>query len=307
GWEAELYRNGQLLAFARPDGRQRYAFEDVQLLYGQNDFSVVLYGPQGQVRTRYESLNVGQENVPPGKTWYWAGVNQPGREIAALKAPKEENGLPELQAAVSAEHGIDKRTSAGVLARTMLIDDERVTFVEGSVRRSIGPALVEVAVARDSGGGSAARAQLLAKLGSLNVSAEAVAASDFRLGGRRKDTFKDVRLALDAPIRLGRTTLPAHADVHVRERADGSRELEAAARLGATINRFNLSTSVSYKRQYLANGPAPPGEFVADLIGAGRVGPVRLRGSTSFEVAPETRFRTAEISGYWPAGSRSDS
>lgn len=92
----------------------------------------------------------------------------------------------------------------------------------------------------------------------------------------------------------------------MRERADGSRELETAARLGATINRFNLSTSVSYKRQYLANGPAPPGEFVADLIGAGRVGPVRLRGSTSFEVAPETRFRTAEISGYWSASDNVD-
>ena len=52
GWDAELYRNGQLLGFARSDGRQRYAFEDVQLLYGENDFQIVLYGPQGQVRNR---------------------------------------------------------------------------------------------------------------------------------------------------------------------------------------------------------------------------------------------------------------
>ncbi len=85
GWEAELYRNGQLLAFARSDGRQRYVFEDVQLLYGQNDFSILSYGPQGQVRTRLESLNVGQSNLPPGKTWYWAGVNQPGRELVELR------------------------------------------------------------------------------------------------------------------------------------------------------------------------------------------------------------------------------
>ena len=306
GWEAELYRNGHLLAFARSDGRQRYLFEDVQLLYGQNDFSILLYGPQGQVRTRAESLNVGQENVPPGETWYWAGANQPGRELAAFEPQAEQAALPKLQAAVSAEHGLDKRTSVGVLARTMLIEDERVTFVEGSVRRSVGPALVEVAAARDSGGGSAARAQLLAKLGSVNVSAEAIAANRFRLNGRREETFKDVRVALDAPIKLGRTIIPAHADVHLRERADGSREIEAAGRLAATINRFNLATSVSYKRQYLAHGPAPPAAVVADLIGAGRVGPVRLRGSASFEVAPEKRFRTAELSGYWSASDNVD-
>ena len=86
GWEAELYRNGELLAFARSDGTSRYVFEDVQLLYGENKISIVLYGPQGQIRTREELINVGQENVPPGKTWYWAGANQPLREVVALRS-----------------------------------------------------------------------------------------------------------------------------------------------------------------------------------------------------------------------------
>ena len=207
GWEAELYRNGQLLAFARSDGRQRYAFEDVQLLYGQNDFSILLYGPQGQTRTRLESIDVGQSNLPPGKTWYWAGVNQPGRELAGLRPQAQAGPLPQLQAAMSVEHGLDRRTSVGALARTMLVDDERVTYVEGSVRRSIGPAMVEVAAARDSEGGMAARAQLLARLGSVNLSAEAITAKDFRLGERRREIVQ--RRAL-----LGRCADQAGADGH---------------------------------------------------------------------------------------------
>ena len=36
GWDAEIYRNGELLAFAKPDAGQRYVFDDVQLLYGEN-------------------------------------------------------------------------------------------------------------------------------------------------------------------------------------------------------------------------------------------------------------------------------
>jgi hypothetical protein len=78
GWEAEIYRNDELLGFAKATADNRYVFDDVQLLYGDNRMRVVLYGPQGQIRTREELINVGQDNVPPGKTWYWAGFNQPG-------------------------------------------------------------------------------------------------------------------------------------------------------------------------------------------------------------------------------------
>jgi hypothetical protein len=306
GWDAELYRNGQLLAFARSDDRQRYVFDDVQLLYGENDISIVLYGPQGQVRTRNELINVGQDNVPPGKTWYWAGVNQPGRDLVSLKHEDISPLEPKLQAAASIEHGLDDRTSVAVLARTMLLDDERVTFVEGSVRRSIGSALIEVGASKESGGGTAARAQLLAKLGPVNVSAEAIAANDFHLAGGRKMTAREARFAVDTPIRLGRTAIPVHGDVHYSDRADGTSQLEAAGRLSATIDRFNLAAGVRYSRQYLAKGPAPPAEVYADLIGTGRVGEVRVRGSTSFEMSPQSRFRSAELTAYWSASDHAD-
>ncbi len=306
GWDAELYRNGQLIAFARSDERQRYVFDDVQLMYGENQISIVLYGPQGQVRTRDELINVGQDNVPPGETWYWAGVNQPGRDLVSLGNETVNPAQPKLQAAISAEHGLDERTSVGVLARTMLLQDERVTFVEGSVRRSIGSALVEVGAAHESSGGTAVRAQLLAKVGSVNISADAIAAKDFHLNGGRAQSLRDVRLAVDAPLHLGRAVIPAHADLHYTDRPDGSGQLEAAARLATTINRFNLAAEIRYRQQYLAKGPAPPPDVIADLIGTGRIGPVRIRGSTSFDVSPGARFRAAELSAYWSASDKAD-
>jgi hypothetical protein len=306
GWDAEIYRNGELLAFAKPTSDQRYQFEDVQLLYGENRITIVLYGPQGQIRSREEMVNVGQDNVPAGKTWYWAGANQPGRDLISFEHPPDGTGLPRAQAAISVEHGVDARTSVGALARMMLIDDQRLTFVEGTVRRSIGQAMIEVGVAGESSGGKAARAQLLAKFGSVNVSAEALAANDYHLRGGRASSLRDYRLALDAPLRLGRTVLPAHADVRLTDRLDGTKQLEAAARLSANFNRFNLASDLRYRKQYLRSGPAPPGELNLALIGAGRVGNVRLRGSGSFDVAPAARFRTAELSAYWSASDTVD-
>jgi hypothetical protein len=306
GWDAEIYRNHELLAFAKPTADQRYVFEDVQLLYGENQIRIVLYGPQGQVRTREEMINVGQDNVPSGKTWYWVGANQPARDVVSFEHPPDEPGQPTAQAAVAAEHGIDERTSVGALARMMLVDDERLSFVEGTVRRSIGRAMVEVGVAGESSGGKAARAQVLAKFGKVNVNAELLAANDFHLRTNRVESVRDIRVALDAPLRLGRTIVPAHADFRLTDRLDGTKYLEAATRFSANIDRFNLATDIRYRKQYLRSGPAPPGEINLGLLGSGRVGNVRLRGSTSFDVVPHARFRSAALSAYWSASEKID-
>lgn len=306
GWEAELYRNGQLMAFAKSDPGQRYIFSDIPLLYGDNQIRIVLYGPQGQVRAHEETINVGEQNVPPGKTWYWAGFNQPGRDLVSLKPQPQGSGLPKFQAAVSVEHGLDDRTSVGLLAREMLIDDQRVTYVEGAVRRSIGPAMVEVSAARDSGGGTAAHAQLLGKFGSVNVNADALIANNFHLPGEPVGSRKEAQIALDAPVRIGRAYIPLHGGLHYTQLADGSSQLEAAARLSAMVDRFNLAADIRYVHQNLAHGPSPPSQIYADLMGSGRIGPVRVRGTTEFEVNPGSRLRTAELDAYWSGSENVD-
>jgi hypothetical protein len=306
GWEAEIYRNGELLGFTKATADQRYVFDNVQLLYGENQIRIVLYGPQGQIRQREELINVGQDNVPPGKTWYWAGFNQPGRDIFTLHKPPDGTDLPKAQATVSLEHGIDDRTSVAALARMMLIDDQRVTFVEGSVRRSIGLAMVEVGAARESNGGTAARAQILGKIGPVNINGEALIANDFHLHGGRLESVREYRMGLDAPVTIGRTVLPAHAEVHLADRQDGTKQLDAAARLSANFQRFNLSTGVVYRKQYLAPHVSSPGELDLEFIGSGHIGEVRLRGTTSFNMSPTARFRTAELSAYWSASENVD-
>jgi hypothetical protein len=49
-----------------------------------------------------------------------------------------------------------------------------------------------------------------------------------------------------------------------------------------------------------------PGELNLDFIGSGRVGDVRLRGTTSFQMSPGAKFRTAELSAYWSASEKVD-
>lgn len=306
GWEAEIYRNGELLGFAKSDGSQRYVFDNIQLLYGENRIRVILYGPQGQVRTRDETYNVGQEDVPKGKTWYWIGANQPGRDLITLEKPPDDLTQPKAQAAVSVEHGLDARTSVGVLARAMLIGDERLTFVEGTVRRSVGGALVSVSAARESNGGTAAHAQILGKLGPVYVNIDALIANDFHLQGGPVTSSREGRMSLDAPFKFGKTIIPAHLEAHVADRADGSRLIEGAARLSASLNRFNLGTELSYHKETVPIGTQTPAELMFGFLASGHIGKVRVRGQTDFDIKPGARFRDAEVSAYWSSSERTD-
>src|SRR5262249_14887950 len=145
------------------------------------------------------------------------------------------------------------RMSVAALAREMLIDDQRVTFVEGTVRRSVGMAMIEAGAARESNGGTAFRAQVLGKIGPVNVNAQALIANDFHLNGGQLQNLRDYSLALDAPLKIGRTVLPAHADIELADR-NGTRELDAAARLSVNFQRFNLSTELHYQKQFLPTG-----------------------------------------------------
>lgn len=58
GWDAELYRNGELRAYQADRGDGRYRFDDIELLWGENDFEVVLYGPQGQLKRERSAARI---------------------------------------------------------------------------------------------------------------------------------------------------------------------------------------------------------------------------------------------------------
>src|SRR5439155_3822441 len=178
GWDAELYRNEQLLAVSQPRSDGRYEFIDVPLLFGQNRIEIVLYGPQGQVRRSHEDLMVGLESIPPRQTWYWAGINEARKDLLSWGKQDltRERGW---RATLGVERGLDQRTSFMAQVHSLMLDDERLTYAEGAVRRSVGSALIEVGGAVESQGGYAGHAQMVAQFGSTYVTAESVVAHNF--------------------------------------------------------------------------------------------------------------------------------
>ena len=300
GWDAELYRNGQLLSFAvdRTDGR--YEFLDVPLLYGQNRFEIVLYGPQGQIKREERNVPVGQNSIPPRRSYYWAGITQDGRDLVGLgRGPPIGTGL--WRGTLGVERGLDTKTSVMLGLHSLgLREVGRRNFAEAAVRRSVGPTLVELGASTDFRGGMAVQAQLLGQLGQTYLSAE----SGRAWGGYRSDRFdRAIRglhaVSVDHSFRLGRITLPTHVEARLTERARGETSLNLTSRVSSNFGRYYITGEMDWQRNRRPTGPDPADILNARFLVNGRWGQVRLRGETRFRLSGGARFEGVNLTGEW--------
>lgn len=316
GWDAELYRNGTLIAFdSDSDDDGEYLFKDIDVMIGDNDYEIILHGPQGQEQHIRDMVNVGTDSAPPGKLWYWAGVRQPGQDLlsfAKAKAAPISTGDPPpdpeqgFEAVAQVQYGIDKRAAVAALVRSALRDDSRVTYVEGSVRRSIGPSVVELAGLASDRGERSARVQLIAKLGKATVTASSLLSDGLAgLDDKARNLQSAHRIGLGLPLKLGESRLALSASAGRSDYSDGSQTLDGQLRFGTRLGSFDLASTTTYQKTRDFAG-ASNTSVMTELIGAAHIGPVRLRGSAEAEILPESRLRALYLDAYWSKSERTE-
>jgi hypothetical protein len=306
GWDAELFRNDQLIGYVQSRGDGRYEFLDVALNYGQNRFEVILYGPQGQTRRDVKMIPVGLDSIPPRETYYWAAVQDSGRDLVNL-GENEVSDYLGLRGGFGLERGLDARTSVAGSWFTAMMRGRRHNYLEGSVRRAIGPALIELATASNLSGGYAIRGQVLAQVGETLLSGETA----WLLGGFQSERYDpNLRrlnsLSVDHSFKLGRQHIPVRAEIRHSQRTDGSSRLEIGSRLSFNIKQITASTEIEWTKDNNRTGINLPARLDASLRLSGRVGGLRLRGEAQFGLSGESGFRESKVTGEWRAGEKSD-
>ena len=302
GWDAELYRNGQLLSSTANRADGRYEFLDVPLLYGQNDFEIVLYGPQGQVRRERRVVPVGLDSIPPRKTFYWAVIDEEGRDLINL-GRQNQFGRGGLRGSFGIERGIDVKTSVAAFGHSLNLDDgRRRNFGEVSIRRAIGPSLVEISGAASDGGGAAFRANILGQFFGASLSAESINAR----GGYRSDRVLTSvtglhTLSIDDVVG-GDRGLPVHLEARYTQRRTGNDSFDAAARVSASLGRIALTGQIDWRNEKQRFGPDPEGVAEASLLANARIRGVRLRGEARYRLTAGARFESATLVAEWAAG-----
>ncbi|WP_137869634.1 carboxypeptidase-like regulatory domain-containing protein [Sphingopyxis sp. 2PD] len=305
GWDAELYRNGQLLAFTSPNGDGRYEFLDVPLQYGANRFEIVLYGPQGQIRREIKQVQVGMDSIPPQQTWYWAGFAQENADLVEFGGRGRGPFRRGWRGTLGIERGLDARTSVAAYAHSLMIENVRRNYAEAALRRSIGPTLLEVGASyadapKGFGGGGAVRASWLAAFGETYVRADAMRGWNGFVSDRFLSNINGLySISIDQSVKLGQTVLPLHFDIRQIDRRAGISSLEASARASASFRALTFTGQLDWSRTKVPVGPDPPDNLTATLLANARIGRVRLRGEARFALSGDSSDKRVALIGEW--------
>ncbi len=301
GWDAELYRNDQLIGFAMTRADGRYEFLNIPLLYGQNRFEVVLYGPQGQVRREARLVNVGPESIPPKQIWYSWNMLQDGRDLIGLRDQARLFGSGRWRGSFQMEAGLNRATSVSVGYHSLFLSEVgRRNYLETGLRLAAGPALFEYNASSDLRGGSALSGRMLAQFGRSYLSIESFKA----FGGYQSDFFRrgvvgQDRVSLDRVVQLGRSAVPIHVDVaHVTYR-DGRSQMTLDTRASARFGRYYVTGFYEIEKDRQPRGPDPPATMTAGTLVNGRFGKVMLRGEARYRVSNNPGFERATAIAEW--------
>jgi hypothetical protein len=306
GWDAELYRNGQLLAFQGSTSDGRYEFE-VNLLFGANELEVVLYGPQGQIRRESQSIPVGHGALAAGKIEYWAGVIERNHDLISFGRPPPSARLDDgWQYAAGMQYGLDRRTVIGANAHSLFIDRRRRDYAELNLQRSLGSMLFNLSAAQEFGRGRAYRLDMLGKFGNFNVQGQSFFVDGGFTSGLVSENEKSAHsLTVDTLVDLGRRPLSLSGGLRRTTQRNGREVNEMLARASVFLPRISLTGFVHYRD---TEGTAEPedGTRVGMLANTRFLG-LTARGEASYRVAgPRKGFDSANLTLERALSERSD-
>lgn len=153
GWDIELFRNGQFLNVFKVGDDGFYSFEDVVLFHDDNNFRLVFYGPQGEVREENVFVPFDSSLQSRGGGIYDISVSFDGENTYTdvdKKSTNEDSGS--INVAALYERPLGGGITGSVGLRSGQLDGERNTVGSVGLSATVKEALVNVDLAVDDEG-----------------------------------------------------------------------------------------------------------------------------------------------------------
>ena len=152
GWDVTLYYNDALVGYqaARADGQ--YAFEDLPLSFGPNEFRLVFNGPLGQVRVERQSFLLDQSLIAPGQTLY------------SLAEHRDEHGG--VRSVLLADYGLTRSLSANaaLVNKPLSGSDQGRSYAQGGLRVYLDTMILSAQLTEEPGRGALAELAMKTRL-----------------------------------------------------------------------------------------------------------------------------------------------
>lgn len=290
GWDVELYRNGVLVETQLVGDDGRYLFQEVPLFAGNNDFELLFYGPQGEVRSETLNVPVTAELLGTQRDTYEVSMQLDDQGIyRRTRSEDEDTGEPDIAARYNKQIGNNSLGFLGLRSRS--IDGERRSFASTGITSIIGSTIYDANVAIDDQSNLAAEVRARRNLLGWDISTNAGWSSDeykisdtsdpsvLRLGARAQRQFIP-------PLGTRASIL---ASTNYQETAAGNSFLTSELGLSNQFRRFNLSNTLRHEMRTgsefdeedrLENSFSVRGNFGKTLVRAG----------LSYEIKPESEI-----------------
>ena len=314
GWQAELFRDSELLSFQTIASDGRYVFPQVPIAFGANRFRIQLYGPSGERQTIDRTVDIAGNLTRPGELRYSFTALQQGYSLFGADpiAGLRQNGpLPDLTDGTASDVPLggfplratylEARSAYGISRNLGVSGFASLRKPEGSAPATAYFGLgtvtrfADVLFAFDGllqqDGASAARVALATNLGRASLSASHDAFSRTFIGEdtslERGGVSQRSQLAMDT--RLGDVGLGIIATQLGRR--DGGRDRAVALRTSANIAGFSLAHSLAWRDLRGATASSANKRIDGQFSLSGGIGPVRLRAGFDYELEPQVITR----------------
>lgn len=283
GWDVELHRNNGLVDVITVGDDGRYNFENVQLFAGENDFELLFFGPQGEIRREAIYLPVDQNVIAQkGGTYDFAAAISETQTYQKNQSEDIDEGTPSVSGRYNYLLG-DVLNYVGFRNLSMAGQDK--TYLSTGLITTALSTVIDANATIDEQGEGKVATQLRRAFGYIDVSLNALAGTDgFMLSeGEENPTVHQVGAAARSPIRF----LPGRKNTiflgtGYGESADGDTVQNHNASLASNYGGLNVTHSYDYSKS--SDGEAQQ-QYSPSV--SGREGKIFWRASANYGVAPQ--------------------
>lgn len=293
-WDVELYRDDHLMDVVTVGDDGVYAFENVDLFGSNNNFRVVMYGPQGERREEEIVIPVDNRRLSNQEAVYDISVVAQQKQLYRKHElhDDEDLGNPALVAKYEMPVGDFTAVTAGVESGQK--KGKPIHVAHSGISTVAGGTLLNLDAAVDNNLEPAA--QLVARRdfgkhklrNDTKVSSEKFAVTDDN--GAVPSVFSNT-LSLNGPLDLGLRTKPTYtvSGTYSINNRDDATKLFRAGLSSSLFNRFTAGQQFIYKEEpYIGNSI----DGISTLTG--RLGKNHLRLVANYEIDPDTELNNLQ-------------
>ena len=292
GWDVELYRESQLVSFQTVGDDGFYNFINVDLFQNDNNFRLVFYGPQGEVREEDLFIPVDNTRLAEQGGVYDISVTANGentydKDLGATSDPDE--GSVNISALYERPLGGGTVGSIGITSNQQ--DKERNNVAHGALSTTIASALVNLDAAIDDEADTAAELTVRRDIGKNELSNRLSWRSEgFDEINGQANTVGTYENTFNArgPLPFGFGTKPRYNfNSQYTGTTEGQDSFQATAGASTVWKGFNFNNAYTYT----TSDAAPDDRITSASSVTGRYGASRLRLIAEHELKPDTQLK----------------